>query len=192
MKTLPGSAIGFAEENRLNAFERFAAVINATNGLTLSQLCDITGLNATTIQNWIKRGWVANPKDKRYGEVQLARIILINMVRDVLPLEMIAEIMSAVNGSVELREDDMLPDRDWYNLLCRCIFEFEDTACKPSNYDERLTHVISRVLAEYTPVTEDERKTLYHVLFIMVNAYEASAMKKNAFNEWNIMMRRNF
>ena len=80
MEFLPGSVIKFEQEDRLNAFGKFTTVLTATNGITFSQLQDITGLSGSTIQNWIKRGWVVNPVDKRYGEVHLARILLINMV----------------------------------------------------------------------------------------------------------------
>lgn len=182
MDMLPGSTIPFEPRDRESAFNRFSTILQATNGLTLSQLCEITGLSQTTIQNWIKRGWVANPKEKRYGEVQLARILLINMVRDILPLNEIASLMTVVNGSVELREDDMLPDREWYDLLCRCILQAETTA------EAGLKSVIAEVLSG-TAISAQDRLTLGSVLFIMINAYEASRLKSRAQTEWKALSR---
>lgn len=183
MDILPGSALPFETGDHDHAFSRFTTILQATNGLTLSQLCHITGLNQTTIQNWIKRGWVASPKDKCYGEVHLARILLINMVREILPLEMIAELMTIVNGSVELREDDMLPDREWYDLLCRCILRMEMSEPQGQKTQKEM---IAEILCD-TPISEEDRLTLGSVLFIMLNAYEAACLKNRAETEWEIL-----
>ena len=81
----------------------------------------LTGLNGSTIQNWVKRGWVAAPVGKRYGRRQLMRIILINMLRDVMKLENIIAIMRYINGSVEDESDDIIPDERLYDHLCAVI-----------------------------------------------------------------------
>ena len=191
MEFLPGSVIKFEREDGLNAFGKFMTVLTATNGITFSQLQEITGLSGSTIQNWIKRGWVVNPVDKRYGEVHLARILLINMVRDVLPLESIAEMMSIVNGSVSDRGDDMLPDREWYNILCRCIFDYEEVSVghKDMSY-ERLRGCISKEIACLDGLSDEDRETLSSVLFIMVNAYIASLINRSVQKEWDNLLRR--
>ena len=187
MDILPGSALAFEAQDRADhAFGRFDTILQATDGLTLSQLCHITGLNQTTIQNWIKRGWVANPVDKCYGEVQLARILLINMVREILPLDVIAELMTIVNGSVERREDDMLPDREWYDLLCRCIHQTE--ASEPKGQEEQ-KKMIAEILCD-TDISEEDRLTLVSALFIMLNAYEAARLKSSAQAEWEDLCRK--
>ena len=74
--------------------ELFAAVsslCNVAGGLSLSQIVGITGLEASTIQNWVKRGWISRPVGKKYTQRQIARILLINVLRDCLPLEKIAQ-----------------------------------------------------------------------------------------------------
>ena len=61
------------------AFEPIRIAMKLTGGFTLSQLAEISGLEATTIQNWVKRGWIEPPKDRRYGETSIARVLIIKM-----------------------------------------------------------------------------------------------------------------
>ena len=116
MKTLPGTVLP-TEDIRLG-FEVLHPSIRATNGLTLAQVCTITGLEQSTIQNWIKRGWVAHPENKRYGEYQLARIMIINMLRSSMQLDNIAYLLRYVNGEADNRGDDIIPDSVLYTHLC--------------------------------------------------------------------------
>ena len=60
MQNLPGTVL--PTEDITQGFGVLHPSIRATNGLTLAQVCTITGLEQSTIQNWIKRGWVAIPK----------------------------------------------------------------------------------------------------------------------------------
>ena len=60
--TIPGTTLKYSEAARNDSFSMIAPVLEATGGLTLSQLSTLTGLEGTTIQNWIKRGWVTATK----------------------------------------------------------------------------------------------------------------------------------
>ena len=55
---LPGTAIPFDHRAGNDTYALISPIITATGGVSLSQLSQITGLEGTTIQNWIKRGWV--------------------------------------------------------------------------------------------------------------------------------------
>ena len=80
-KMIPGTTLKFSEQARDSAFSLIAPVLEATGGLTLSQLSKLTGLEGSTIQNWIKRGWISSTQGKKYSEKQVIRILLINMLR---------------------------------------------------------------------------------------------------------------
>ena len=69
----------------------------------LTQIREITGIDGTTLQNWLKRGWVASPRGKYYTKEHLARILLINMMRDTMQLARIAQVLSYINGRVETK-----------------------------------------------------------------------------------------
>ena len=91
MRVIPGTTIKYNEQARDSAFSVVSPVLEATGGLTLSQLSKLTGIEGSTIQNWIKRGWVASTIGKKYSEQQVIRILLINMLRGVMKLEEIVK-----------------------------------------------------------------------------------------------------
>lgn len=128
MKYIPGTVLNFNSAASDDCYSLIAPLLTVTKGLTLAQVRELTGLESSTIQNWIKRGWVKNPEGKRYCEEQVMRIILINMMRGSMQLEQIAFLMSYINGSVEDRSDDILPDRELFNILCGIIYECEQNA----------------------------------------------------------------
>ncbi len=118
-------------------------IFTATNGITLSQVCEITGLEASTVQNWIKRGYVNPPVGRKYSRNQMGRIILINLLRDTFVIERIARLLSYVNGNLLDRSDDIMDDSDIYQCLCDILITPEkkvdvDEDNLPQKVDERL------------------------------------------------------
>ena len=125
-QTLPGTLLERSQTDDRSAYSLIEPILSITKGLTLSQIRELTGLENSTVQNWVKRGWVANPKSKRYGERQVMRIILINALRASLQLDSIAQLMQYLNGSVEDVSDDIISDGELYDYLCAIVFELED------------------------------------------------------------------
>lgn len=173
---IPGTTLKFSEQAREEAFSIISPVLEATGGLTLSQLCKLTGLTGSTIQNWIKRGWVAGTQGKKYSRKQVQRILLINMLRNSMKLEDIARLMEYVNGDVEDTSDDIIDDDVWYNILCRIIFTAEDEGAFDAGTVKKL---ISRELSQCTHeihIRSDEYK-LHNAMFIMVMGYRSSCLQ---------------
>ena len=155
MEYIPGTTLTFNTVAADNCFSLIAPLLTVTKGLTLAQVRELTGLETSTIQNWIKRGWVKNPEEKRYGEEQTMRIILINMMRGSMQLEQIAFLMSYINGSVEDRSDDILPDRELFNILCSIIYECE----QKSVYDTNEIDITIESHLRYVTLRDDVSKT---------------------------------
>ena len=87
MKFFPGTTLPFDSKFCENSFFIISSLCAATGGITLSQLTEMTGLEGTTIQNWVKRGWVSKTIGKKYNERQIARILIISILRDSIHLE---------------------------------------------------------------------------------------------------------
>lgn len=172
-RIIPGTTLKFTETARAAAFSVISPVLEATGGLTLSQLSKLTGLEGTTIQNWIKRGWVSSTKGKKYSEKQVLRILLINMLRNVMKLDDIANLMSYVNGDVEDTSDDIIADIHLYNMLCRIIFTAEDEGAFDS---ESVKQLISGEIKENTKEIADDEK-LASAMYVMVMAYRSGCLK---------------
>jgi len=92
---LSGSTTGAPQEKE---FAKIEALLETMGSITLSQVCTVTGLEATTIQNWVKRGWVAHPLGKKYEEHHIARILILNALKECFKLEQIASLMNYVNN----------------------------------------------------------------------------------------------
>lgn len=148
-------------------------MLEATGGLTLSQLSKLTGLEGTTIQNWIKRGWVSSTKGKKYSEKQILRILLINMFRGAMKLEDIAKLMNYVNGDVEDTSDDIIEDINLYNILCRIIFTAEDEGAFDTDSVKKL---VKQEISENTKIISDDEK-LAGAMYVMVLAYRSGWLK---------------
>ncbi|NLA85680.1 MAG: DUF1836 domain-containing protein [Clostridiales bacterium] len=154
-------------------------IFSVTSGLMLSQIREITGLDAPALQNWIKRGWVSSPTGKRYNIDQVARILIINMLRDTLKLESIAYLMSYINGRVDDKTDDIIPESVLYDYIC-CIID--KCACCDYNSGENLKPLIADCTADYKEVIPGSTERLRKALEIIILAYESARIKAKAEN----------
>ena len=116
--TIPGTTL---EGNRSNAdhTEQLFQSMFLAGGLTLSQVSTVTGLEPYAIQNWVKRGFLAGPKNKRYDMEQLCRIININLLKGALPIEKICSLLSYINGELDDDSDDLIDDAKLYFLFVK-------------------------------------------------------------------------
>ena len=64
MWTIPGTVLQARRDEADNVPKQLEALFFG-GGITLSQVTSITGLEAHTVQNWVKRGFLASPVSKR-------------------------------------------------------------------------------------------------------------------------------
>lgn len=181
IKTIPGTTLEYSEIVKTEAFSLISPILSATGGLTLSQLSKLTGLGGSTIQNWIKRGWVVNIPGKKYYEVQVIRILLINMLRGTMQLENIAVLMNYINGKVEDTSDDIIPDIDLYNIFCTIICELDEKKIYES---EPIRATIKEVIKLNNNYVKEQESILENTLFIMTLAYQSSLIKAQLEQEY--------
>ena len=177
---LPGTAIPFDSRAGADTYALISPIITATGGVSLSQLSQITGLEGTTIQNWIKRGWVTPSVNKKYGERSVVRILLINIMRGTLKLDDITKLMMIVNGDVIRMDDDILHDTELYNLLCTVIYEAENGRLWSG--DEIRERVNAHLPDE--GLTKRERNVLENVVLIMVQSAISGCVRQLAEGEF--------
>lgn len=175
-RMIPGTSLSYSEAGRNAAFSLISPILEATGGITLSQLSKLTVLEGSTIQNWIKRGWVSSPKSKKYSEKEVIRILLINMLKGAMKLEQIANLMTYINGDVEDTSDDIIDDVTLYNILCRIIFTAEDEGAFESEMvreliDSELIKCESHIHFNYG------KDRLRKAMYVMVMAYRSACLK---------------
>ena len=173
-KLVPGTVLPFTGNDGM--FAMFRPMIAAANGLSLSQVCAITGLERSTVQNWIKRGFVAHPVQKKYFSRQLARILLIGALRDCMNIDRIGELMHMVNGSADDESDDIISEEQMYDYLCEAIRRMEHGDVSRV----RAEQVIAEVTADYTPNGEKAAERLQTALLVLVYGYLSGKLKRES------------
>lgn len=173
--TIPGTIIPETDEVSNACF--LSGIFAATSSLMLSQIREMTGLDASALQNWVKRGWVSPPKKRRYNVDQVARILIINMLREAFQLEKIAFLLSYVNGSVLDRADDIIPESKLYEYICVVTERYSGKSINDTN---GLSECIADVIKDYDEKLEGASARLQRALEIIVIAYRSVQVKKRA------------
>ena len=140
-------------------------------GITLSQVTSITGLEAHTVQNWVKRGFLTSPKGKRYTLRQLCRILNINMLHGAMPIERICKLLSFVNGNLDDESDDMIDDAQLYFLFVKLAARMKEMY-EPAVVEQMLEDY----LADYCEPVPGAKERVRKVLRIMLTAWLAARM----------------
>ncbi|MBQ5994886.1 MAG: DUF1836 domain-containing protein [Clostridia bacterium] len=173
-KTVPGTVIPFSEGDGM--FSVFRPMIKATGGLTLNQVCSVTGLEGATIQNWVKRGFVAHPVNKKYYERQLARILLICSLRNSMKIESIGELMHLINGNADTESDDIISEEELYDYLCEIIKRIDVNGF----YRNEVQQAVDEVTKEYSASRPETAERLKTALKVMAYAYVSGELKQQA------------
>lgn len=156
-------------------FSELAELIRAADGLSLMQVCALTGLEPSTVQNWIKRGFVPHPERKRYGERHVARILLIDALRDCLLIERVGELMRYINGNADDTADDIITEEALLELFNAAVAGVRDVFIPPELMGEKVAAVVSDRIDD-----KAVHERVIPALTVMVNAYIAARYKREA------------
>ena len=169
---IPGTTLEGLRSNADRTDGLFQSMFLA-GGLTLSQVSSITGLESYTIQNWVKRGFLAGPQNKRYNMEQVCRIIIINMLKAALPLEQICSLMRYINGSLTDESDDIIDDTVLY-------FKFVSLAARARHIggSKEWGEAMDEVMANYAEPFPGAKEKVTKVLRIMLTAWIAARLKE--------------
>ena len=171
---LPGTVLK-AEADEASGVESLFAPMFLAGGMVLSQVSSITGLEPYIIQNWVKRGFLSPPQNKRYTLRQLCRILNINMLKGVLPMERVCAMLGYINGQLDDDSDDTIDDSRLYFMFVRLAAH-----AKQIDQNQAWQEAIDRVLQDYDEPTPGARDRIAQVLRIMLIAYIAARMKEQA------------
>ncbi|MBQ9679370.1 MAG: DUF1836 domain-containing protein [Ruminococcus sp.] len=159
----------------------FLPLIQAADGLTLSQVCALSRLEPSTIQNWIKRGYVPHPVGKKYRERHLARILLIAHLRETMPIERVGELLSYINGDTDDESDDIITEEALYDLFLDIADQIDKTYPDPDKVGETVDAVLSK-----SDISAQHREKIAFALHVMAFTHLSNIYKQKAdhlFNE---------
>ena len=118
---IPGTRLSKADMGNVTGLDFLSKVFYISDGVMLSQIREVSGIDGSTLQNWTKRGWVENARLKKYNIDQVAHILIINMLRSCIQLDKIAFLLHYINGRVDDRSDDIIRDSVLYDYICRIL-----------------------------------------------------------------------
>lgn len=168
---IPGTVLQIERANADGVEDMFSSMFLA-GGMVLSQVASITGLEPYTIQNWVKRGFLSPPQRKRYSVNQLCRILQINMLKSILPLEQICGLLGYINGKLDEEGDDIIDDSRLYFLFVRLASRAKELD-DPAAWEKAL----EEALCQYQEPVPGARERIEKALHIMLTAWVAARMR---------------
>ena len=171
---LPGTVVPIRRENA-DLVEQQVRSMFLGGGVVLSQVASVTGLEPYTVQNWVKRGLLPPPEQKKYSMNQLCRIININMLKNVLPMERICGMLSYINGHLDDASDDIIDDSKLYFMFVRLAAHFR-VMHNETGRDE----LINKELENYIEPFPGAKDRVAKVLRIMLTAWAAAQLRSSA------------
>ena len=174
---IPGTKLKKNDMGNVTGLEFLSKVFYISEGVMLSQIREVSGIDGSTLQNWTKRGWVANARLKKYNIDQVAHILIINMLRSCIQLDHIAFLLQYINGKIDDKSDDIIRDSVLYDYICRILETLtrQDVASKAS-----IKEVIREQIADYEEAMPGARERLANALEIIVTAYYAALIKRSS------------
>ena len=171
---LPGTVIRINRENAGYIEQQFRSMFLG-GGVVLSQVAGITGLEPYTVQNWVKRGFLPPPEQKKYSMNQLCRIININMLKTVLPMERICGLLSYINGHLDDASDDIIDDSKLYFMFVRLAAHY-----RVMHNESGRDTLIAQELENYAEPVPGAKDRVEKVLRIMLTAWAAAQLRTTA------------
>ncbi len=172
--TIPGTALECPREEGVYVAQQFGAMFLG-GGMVLSQVSAIAGLENHTVQNWVKRGFLSPPVNKRYNLEQLCRILTINALKGVLSLEQICSLLSYVNGQLTDDSDDVIDDQLLYFMFVRLAARVKELYTA-----EDQNALLDLELKDYEEPVPGARERIKTALRIMLTAWLAAGMAQQA------------
>jgi DNA-binding transcriptional MerR regulator len=174
--TIPGTVLQIPRQDAQRIDEVFSSMFLAGD-LLLGQVAGISGLEPYTVQNWVKRGLLSPPQRKRYTQRQLCRILNINMLKGVLPMERICGMLSYINGHLDDESDDIIDDSQLYFMFVRLAARARELQHRKDRED-----LLEIYLADYEEPVPGAKERVRAVLNIMLTAWLAARMQQLAEN----------
>ena len=174
---IPGTRLHKVDMGGVTGLDFLSKVFFITDGVMLSQIREVSGIDGSTLQNWTKRGWVANARLKKYNIDQVAHILIINMLRSCIQLDRIALLLHYINGKIDDRSDDIIRDSVLYDYICRILDRLmEQDVCSTAS----IKAVIREQIADYDEAMPGARDRLANALEIIGVAYYAALIKRRS------------
>ena len=163
--TIPGTTIRGSRADVEGCIRQIEGMFLG-GGMIRSQLASVSGVEPHDIQNWVKRGFLSSPVNKRYSCRQFCRIVTINMLRTAMPMEKICSLLAYVNGRLDDESDDLIDDTVLYFMFLRLAARARHIGGRDS-WDI----AIADILRNYDEPIPGAKERIDRVLRVMLTAW---------------------
>ena len=173
--TIPGTVLTGPRADVASSIRQIEGMFLG-GGMIRSQLASVTGVEAHDIQNWVKRGFLPSPVNKRYSINQFCRIVTINMLRSALPMDRICSLLAYVNGRLDDESDDLIDDKTLYFAFLEVASRFRGMA------EDRaaVSRCIRESLDDYREPFPGAKDRVEQALIVMILAWVSSLLRARA------------
>lgn len=171
---IPGTTLE-VPRNEADRIEQIFSSMFLPGDMVLSQVESVSGVEAYTIQNWVKRGFLSPPRNKRYSMRQLCRILNIHMLKGAMTMDQICGLLEYVNGQLDDDSDDLIDDSQLYFMFVRLA-----ARSRRGDDREKWEQAIQEVLESYQEIVPGAKQRICQVLKIMLLAWFAAKMRQEA------------
>lgn len=149
----------------------------------VAQLVSQNDINSTHIQNWVRRKYLPNPERKKYNREQVANILLINDLRNILPLEKISNLLSYVNESLIETSDDRINPTKLYRYYSEI---FDKTRTNWEITLQSMERDVKDSLAEEKLADEDRDKVI--TTLVILNLLAQANLFRQIAERWLVSL----
>lgn len=174
---IPGTKLKKSETENLTGLAFLKKVFFVSEGVMLTQIRDISGIDSSTLQNWTKRGWVTNARLKKYNIDQVAHILIINMLRSCMQLDHIAFLIHYINGDIEDTSDDIIRDSILYDYICRILDRINE---RGGIALDSIKDIVEESTVDYVEPMDGAKERLNRALEVIVVTYYSAFLKGHA------------
>ena len=163
---LPGKLISVSNDHLKNV-DQILDPMFLMEGMQLRQVTGLLGIEAHTVQNWVKRKFVESPVNKFYNRDRFVRLAILNYFKDVFSLEGILELLKMANQ-----------DNEVYSAFCALLAVAPvDPIRSETKLNDMIEKVIDQQKFDYKRTSREQIKKLLTVLY---TAHLSIVLKKEA------------
>lgn len=140
-------------------------------------------INPTHVQNWVRRKYIPHPMKKKYNREQVANILLINDLRDILSLEEVSHLLGYVNENLLDTSDDRINPTKLYGYYSE-IFDRSQMDWQKSL--QGLEKEVEETLAGEEMVKEDREKVA--TTLVVLNLLARANLYKQIAKRWLVSL----
>ena len=163
---LPGTLISVSKDHLKNV-DQILDPMFLMEGMQLRQVTGLLGIEAHTVQNWVKRGFVESPVKKLYNRDKFIRLAILNYFKDVFSLEGIISLLKMADQ-----------DSTVYSAFCKLL---SMAPVDPIRSETKLSDIVTRVVdTEDFDFGKTSKEQARRLLAILYTAHLSIVLKKEA------------